>query len=367
MKIIGHYPEVGEIERDPNLQALIEHGERLLSEDFLFDSPFNDDPRSVSDIDPSSFDLNVDDVGLQDDFDLSEDLSEFVGKIRKEDAGKCKSGCKCKCLRWLIVIFLFIGAVAPFVVFSIMWWSDRTYYDKESAGGLLIQEDSNRVVTNNTKKYYDLFYFIMQDGDSITLIDNMQLNQHRYHKNTGLSKSLGACGIESSKVLTYDWLLILFGLILTLALIATLIVIACHIRKANELEHEDCRLFFEHQNKMINEYANHLYSIKRVQLQRSETLLSLKQQCALQQLDFQQRVMDMLKKEQDMAWKYKEEHLNAVKEYLLNLDYEMKQETQKETKKETGQETKQETKQGTRQEIRQETRQETRQELSVIG
>lgn len=355
MKIIGHYPEVGEIERDPNLQALIEHGEHLLREDFLFDSPFNDDLRHVSDIDPSSFDLTVDDVGLQDDFDLSEDLSGFVDKIREKDTGKCESGCKCKCLPWLIVFFLFVGAMAPFVVFSIMWWSDRTYYDTESAGGILIQENSNRVVTNNTKKYYDLFYLIMQDGDSITLVDNMQLNQHRYYKNAGLSKNYGACGMESSEVLTYDWLLILFGLILSLALIATIIVIACHIRKKNELEHEDCRLFFEHQNKMINEYANHLYSIKRVKLQQCEALLSLKQQHVLQQLDFQQRGMDMLKKEQDMAWKYKEEHLNAVKEYLLNLDYEMKQETQKET----GQETKQETKQGTRQEIRQ--------ELSVIG
>lgn len=70
-----------------------------------------------------------------------------------------------------------------------------------------------------------------------------------------------------------------------------------------------------------------------------------------------------LKKEQDMAWKYKEEHLNAVKEYLLNLDNEMKHETKQETKQETGQETKQ----GTRQVIKQETRQETRQESSVIG
>lgn len=323
MKIIDHYPENGDPQEDPNLRSLLEHSDNLLSEEYLFESPFRGNTGSTSEVDPADFDLNVDDIGLEDDFDLSNDLTEFVSKIRKEDTGKCENGCKSKCLPWLIIFFLFVGALAPFVVFSIMWWNERTYNDKETACGILAQEDSNRVVSNNSKKYYDLFYFVMHDGDSITLIDDMQLNQHRYYKNSGRSNGFGACGKESSKVLTYDWLLILFGIILSLALIATLIVLAYHIRKKNDLEHEDCRMFFEHQNKMVNDYANYLYSVKRIRIQQCETLLSLKQQHALQQLDFQQREMDMRQKEQDNAWKHKENHLNAVKEHLSNLHFEM--------------------------------------------
>lgn len=323
MKIIGHYSQRGEIEADPNLQALIEHGEHLLNEEYLFESPFKDNMSPTSEVDPNDFDLSVDDIGLEDDFDLPERLSGFISKIREEDKGKCESGCKCKCLSWLIILFLIVGAVAPFFVFSKMWWNERTYNNTENACGILVQEDSNRVVSSNSKKYYDLFYFVMQDGDSIQLIDNMQLNQQRYYKKGGHGKGYGAFGKEKTTVHSFDWLLILFGIILSLALIATLIVLAYHIHKRNELEHEECRQSFEHQNKMINEYASYLYSIKRVRIQQCETLLSLKQQYALQQMDFQQREMDMRQKEQDNAWRHKENHLNAVKEYLLNFHYEM--------------------------------------------
>lgn len=263
MKIIGHYPEKGEIEKDPNLQALIEHGEKLLGEDFLFDSPFNNDRGHVSDIEPDCFDLNVEDVGLQDDFDLSDSLSDFVSKIRKEDTVEMK----CACLDWTSIGWIGLLALISIPIICYMW----------------------TIVLNH-----------------------------------------GADYSGSVKLYTYDYFVILFGVILTLAFMATIIVLAIHIRKKDEWEHEDRKLLFEHQNKMINEYAHHLYLIKRVKLQQSDALLSLKQQYALQQLDFQQKNMDMLKKEQDMAWKYKEEKMNAIKEYLSNWEYEMKQETKRE-------------------------------------
>ena len=93
MKIIGHYPQGGEIEADPNLQALIEHGEHLLNEEYLFESPFKDNMSHTSEVDPNDFDLSVDDIGLEDDFDISEKLSGFVTEIMGKDKEKCESGC----------------------------------------------------------------------------------------------------------------------------------------------------------------------------------------------------------------------------------------------------------------------------------
>ena len=361
MKIIGHYPEEGEIERDPNLETLIEHGERLLSEDFLFDSPLNDDPRFVSDIDPTSFDLNVDDVGLQDDFDLSERLLNFVGTIRKDGVDKDKSESR-KGIRIAMVVLILI-AMVPFFIICHMWCKGRNYDDTLHACIKTQQGNSNREISNSLATNFNIFSPLMKDDVKINLNEFVFVDQQNSFQNGLHIKDYDGNYVDSVKVHSYDWFIILFGIILSLALLAVFVALIIHIRKKDEREHEDQRLLFEHQNKMINDYANHLYSIKRVKLQQCEALLSLKQQHALQQLDFQQRGMDMLKKEQDMSWKYKEEHLNAVKEYLLNLDYEMKQETRQETKQETGKETKQ----GTRQVIKQETRQETRQESSVIG
>ena len=257
MKIIGHYPQGGEIEADPNLQALIEHGEHLLNEEYLFESPFKDYMSPTSEVDPKDFDLSVDDIGLEDDFDLSERLSGFISKIREEDKGKCESGCDSFFLKVLVEV---IAAIVPVLFFFLALRFE---------------------------------WFVTQD-------------------NTNSNASSG-----------YNWLLILFGIILSLAYIATLIVCVYHIRKKDELDHEDSRLFVEHQNKMINEYASYLYSIKRVRIQQCETLLSLKQQYALQQMDFQQREMDMRQKEQDNAWKHLGDHQNAVREHLSNLHYEM--------------------------------------------
>ena len=262
MKITGYCPEKDEIKKDLNLQSLIEHGEKLLREDFLFDSPFNNGIEYVSNIDPSCFDLNVDDIGLKDDIDLSDNLSDFVGKIRKEDAVEMK----CACLDWTSIGWIGLLALISIPIICYMW----------------------TIVLNH-----------------------------------------GADYSGSVKLYTYDYFVILFGVILTLAFMATIIVLAIHIRKKDEWEHEDRKLLFEHQNKMINEYAHHLYSIKRIKLQQSEALLSLKQQYALQQLDFQQKKTDMLKKEQDMAWKYKEEKMNTIKEYLSNWEYGMKYEIKK--------------------------------------
>lgn len=355
MKIIDHHPEEGNLWEDPNLRSLLEHSDNLLSEDYRFESPFRDSMGPTSEVDPYDFDLNVDEIGLKDDFDLSKELTGFVSMIRDEDAGYCESVCKrkcksddknekkCKCKRknrcrchpWLLIFIFFLAALIPFAVIAIMWWnSSRTYHDIECAGGILVHADSNRVVSDNTNTNYNLFFLVIHDGDSTTLTDSMQFNQHRYYKNGGLRTGFGACGKASSKIVTYDWLLILFGIILSLALIAILIVLIYHIRKKDELEHEDCRLFFEHQNKMINEYASYLYSIKRVRIQQCEALLSLKQQHALQQLDFQQREMDMRQKEQDNAWKHKENHLNAVKEHLSNLHFEANPDKKPDTKEE---------------------------------
>lgn len=268
MKVISHYPEEGDVREDPNLRSLLEHSDMLLSEEYLFESPFKDVIRSISDVNPNDFNLNVDDIGLEDDFDLSDDLTEFVGKIRELDKGKCESGNK---IGYQDISTMMFVAMVPLILLLLPWFL-----------GLALQKDANYCTT-----------------------------------------------------LRNDWLLIIFGIILTLALITTLIVLAYHIRKKNELEHEDSRLFFEHQNKMINEYASYLYSIKRVRIQQCETLLSLKQQYALQQMDFQQREMDMRQKEQDNAWKHLGDHQNAVREHLSNLHYEANPDMKTDDKEET--------------------------------
>lgn len=265
MKIIEHYPEKGDVREDPNLQSLLDHGDKLLSEDYLFESPFRDSMKPTSEVDPYDFDLNVDEIGLKDDFDLSDKLTRFVSEIRKEDTGKCENS---STIGFQNVLNMICIAMVPFILLLVL-------------GGL--------------------GFALQKDTDLCTIFRN-------------------------------NWLLILFGIILSLALIALLIVLTYHIRKKNELEHEDCRLFVEHQNKMINEYANYLYSIKRVRIQQCEALLSLKQQHVLQQLDFQQREMDMRKKEQDNIWKHLGDHQNAIKEYLLNLHYETNPEKKPDTK-----------------------------------
>lgn len=326
MKIIGHYPEKGEIEKDPNLQALIEHGEKLLGEDFLFDSPFNDDIGHVPDIEPNYFDLNVDNVGLQDDFDLSEDLSDFVDKVREKDVAKTTS----KCVEKVTMILLIIVALFSFALICWMWYGGRTYKDTIQHHDVTQQEGCSGVLTKSSTTNFSMVSDGSHNNVQIDFGGVIPHDQSAFSQKRNQAKD--QCGDVVDRVTerSYDWLIILFGIIINLALVAVFMVLVFNIRKKCEWEHENQRLFFEHQNKMISEYANHLYSIKRVKLQQSETLLSLKQQYALQQLDFQQKKMDMLKKEQDMAWKYKEEKINTIKEYLSNFEYEMKQETKRE-------------------------------------
>lgn len=318
MKIIDHYPEKGEIEKDPNLQALIEHGEKLLGEDFLFDSPFNNDRGHVSDIEPGCLDLNVEDVGLQDDFDLSDSLSDFVRKIREEDTVETT-------VKWIdrvAMILLIIVVLIPFCTICYMWCDGRKYQDKTQSHVVTQQKDSSCVLTKSSTANFNMVSAGSQNNVQIDFGGVMPYDQNAFSQKENQDKD--QCGniVEKIKEHSYDWLIILFGIIFSLAIVAVIIVLAINIRKKDEWEHEDKRLFFEHQNKMINEYANHLYSLKRVKLQQSETLLSLKQQLALQQLDFQQQEMDMRQKEQDNAWKHKENHQNAVKEHLSNLHYE---------------------------------------------
>ena len=320
MKIIGHYPEKGEIEKDSNLQALIEHGERLLNEDSYFDSPFNSVMGSASDIDPSCFDLNVDDIGLQDDFDLSEKLSGFVGNIWKDSVNKDKSESR-EGIRVAMVLLILV-ALVPFFIVCHMWCDGRNYNEEIHACIETQQENSSRGMSNSSATNLNIFSDLMQSDMKINLNEIVLVDYRNSLKKGWHIKDYDGNYVDSVKVHSYDWLIILFGIILSLTLLAVFVVLTFHIRKKDEMEHEDQRLLVEHQNKMFNEYANHLYSIKRIKLQRSEALLSLKKHYVLQQIDFQQKEMDMLKKEQDMAWKYKEEHLNAVKDYLSNFHYE---------------------------------------------
>ena len=329
MKIIGHYPEKGEIEKDPNLQALIEHGEKLLREDFLFDSPFNDDIGYVPDIDPGYFDLNVDDVGLRDDFDLSDNLSDFVGKIRNEDAVETTSKCK----DWVAMIVLIIFALISFCLIRCMWCEGRKYQDTTKYHVVTQQGGSSSVLTKSTTTSFNMVSTGSQNNVQIDFGGIMPHNQSAFSQQRNQAKDQYGDIVENTQERSYDWLIILFGIIISLALVAVFMAVVFNIRKKCEREQENQRLFFEHQNKMINEYANHLYSIKRVKLQQSEALLSLKQQYVLQQLDFQQKKMDILKKEQDMAWKYKEEKMCAIKDYLSNLAYEMRNGTNQENRK----------------------------------
>lgn len=326
MKVIGHYPEEGDVREDPNLRSLLEHSDKLLSEEYLFESPFKDVIRSTSDVNPNDLNLNVDDIGLEDDFDLSDSLSDFVSKIRKEDTVETT-------VKWIdrvAMILLIIVVLIPFCTICYMWCDGRKYQDKTQSHVVTQQKDSSCVLTKSSTANFNMVSAGSQNNVQIDFGGVMPYDQNAFSQKENQDKD--QCGniVEKIKEHSYDWLIILFGIIFSLAIVAVIIVLAINIRKKDEWEHEDKRLFFEHQNKMINEYANHLYSLKRVKLQQSEFLLSLKQQYALQQLDFQQKNMDMLKKEQDMAWKYKEEKMNAIKEYLSNWEYEMKQETKRE-------------------------------------
>lgn len=335
MKVISHYPEEGDVREDPNLRSLLEHSDKLLSEEYLFESPFKDVIRSISDVNPNDFNLNVDDIGLEDDFDLSDDLTEFVDKLRKVDNGEYKSRSKKDI--WIAFGALLVCVLVPFILFSIMWWGGDSYKNKDKKITYVKpqQEDSTGVLKNSSTTSYNVHssisndkgYFNQEghfylDQQSLVQSGNRNLEDREYHE-------------YSTKVLTYDWLLILYGIILTLVITATVIVIVLYLRRREGKEHEDSRLFFEHQNKMINEYASYLYSIKRVRIQQCETLLSLKQQHALQQMDFQQREMDMRQKEQDNAWKHLGDHQNAVREHLSNLYYEANPDMKTDDKEET--------------------------------
>jgi len=323
MKIIDHYPENGDPQEDPNLRSLLEHIDNLLSEEYLFESPFRGNMGSTSEVDPADFDLNVDDIGLEDDFDLSKNLTEFVGTIRKEDTGTCESGCK-KSIKTGVGALL-LCALFPFILFSIMWWGGNSYKNKDIKITYVMpqQEDSAGVLKNSSTTSYNAHSSISNNKGSFCQEGYFSIDHQSLLQSGNRNPEDREHHEYSTKILTYDWLIILYGVILTLVFSATVIVIVIYLRKREDKEREDCKLFFEHQNKMINEYASYLYSIKRIRIQQCETLLSLKQQHALQQLDFQQREMDMRQKEQDNAWKHKENHLNAVKEHLSNLHFEM--------------------------------------------
>lgn len=334
MKIIDHHPEEGNLWEDPNLRSLLEHSDNLLSEDYRFESPFRDSMGPTSEVDPYDFDLNVDKIGLKDDFDLSKNLTDFVGTIRKEDTGKCESGSK-KSI-WTVVGALLLCALSPLILFSIMWWGGNSYKNKKVKITYVKpqQEDSAGVLKNSSTTSYNAHSSISNKKGDFYQEGHFSFDQQSLLQSGNRNPEDREHHEYSTKVLTYDWLIILYGVILTLVFSATVIVIVIYLRKREDKEREDYKLFYEHQNKMINEYANYLYSIKRVRTQQCETLLSLKHQHALQRLDFQQREMDMRQKEQDNAWKHKENHLNAVKEHLSNLHFEANPDKKPDTKEE---------------------------------
>lgn len=333
MKIIGHYPEGGDVREDPNLQSLLEHSYNLLSEEYQFESPFRDDISPMSAVDSDDFDLNVNGIELKDDFDLSDKLTRFVSKIREEDKGKCVSGCKKDI--WIVFGALLPCVLIPFILFSIMWWGGKSYENKDKTITYVKpqQEDSSGVSVNSSTTTYNINSSIINDKGLLNHEGSFHFDLQNLSRKINRNQEDITIDEDRLKVLSYDWLLILYGIILTLVITATIIVVILYLRKREDKKHEDCRLFFEHQNKMINEYASYLYSIKRVRIQQCETLLSLKQQHALQQMDFQQREMDMRQKEQDNAWKHLGDHQNAVREHLSNLHYEANSD-KKEDKKE---------------------------------
>lgn len=209
MKIIGHYPEKGEIEKDPNLQALIEHGEKLLREDFLFDSPFNDDIGYVPDIDPGYFDLNVDDVGLRDDFDLSDNLSDFVGKIRNEDAVETTSKCK----DWVAMIVLIIFALISFCLIRCMWCEGRKYQDTTKYHVVTQQGGSSSVLTKSTTTSFNMVSTGSQNNVQIDFGGIMPHNQSAFSQQRNQAKDQYGDIVENTQERSYDWLIILFGII----------------------------------------------------------------------------------------------------------------------------------------------------------
>ena len=227
MKIIGHYPEKGEIEKDPNLQALIEHGEKLLREDFLFDSPFNDDIGYVPDIDPGYFDLNVDDVGLRDDFDLSDNLSDFVGKIRNEDAVETTSKCK----DWVAMIVLIIFALISFCLIRCMWCEGRKYQDTTKYHVVTQQGGSSSVLTKSTTTSFNMVSTGSQNNVQIDFGGIMPHNQSAFSQQINQAKDQYGDIVENTQERSYDWLIILFGIIISLALVAVFMAVVFNIRK----------------------------------------------------------------------------------------------------------------------------------------
>lgn len=332
MEVKNNYSPGNRVMDDPNLQMILEHVDRLLNEDHVFESPFRCDKDKAPEVDACVFDVNTDEVDSSDEFDLQDKLPDFIGKIREKDTTKSKRG---------FLIGIGIGVALLFILVGIffLWSSSKlctrkytdgyeiTYTQAAQMGELEYNNEIFNSFNNNIESH--------ANSDKEKFVQNLQIIQDLVFKNhLKLDDDKRNNNTNTVQVHSFEWLIILCGGFISLAFLAIIIVLVFRVCKKDGPLCEESRLLLEHQNKMINEYASYLYSVKRMKLQKVEAEMSFKQQYALQQLDYRQKAIECMQKEQELAWKYKQDHLKLVENYLAKFEYCLNPPTERETSKE---------------------------------
>ena len=303
-----------DIREDSNLDKIIEAGKELLEDDHEFKSPFSMDdfPFPIEEDFPNQ-------EGTKEplrDFILPDSFSDDVKKITKGIKMR-PTGIYKRVLIVVLLLLLVFALFCPFCRITKMWNEGHLY--KTIDFDLTFQQvDSSDVVQNNLAIMNNALTVSKQGAidskDEVSHFNNHQQiiqggsngkGADRYHFVDGL--------------LSYDWFIILLGVILTLSILTIIILLVFSLRKCCELEHEERKVSFDRQSKLIGEYYSHIYASFRLEVQKRESDYELEKQAYLLRLERIQHLMNIQQKEQENAWKYKMEHLKVVEESFKTL------------------------------------------------
>lgn len=299
------------ISEDPNLNRIIDVGKELLNNDHEFKSPYDIKGFTI----PTN-EMTVGETNSLPDITVNETLKDFVEGVRKDGVKTTKGISKCFFLI-IILLLLVVLIMVPFWQITKMWWGGNAYQTVDFDLSLK-QDDSVSTSQNNSVVMYTILSAAVRDvvnsNDVNSHVDNHQqiVQQGNQNKDQG--------GVHfSTELHSYDWFIILSGVILTIAILVIIIFLFFSLRRCCELEHEERKKSIEFQNKLISDYASCLYAEHRLKVQQAETNIEMDKQFKMMRLEYLQQRINAQQKEQENAWKYKNEHLRVVEESLKTL------------------------------------------------
>ena len=299
------------ISEDPNLRRIIDLGEGLLNNDHEFSSPY----------DINGFTIPTEDMAVGaakplPDIPDNKPLKDFVEGIRKDGVKSTKGVSKCFFLI-IILLLLVVLIMVPFWQITKMWWGGNAYQTVDFDLSLK-QDDSVSTIQNNSVVMYTILSAAVRDVVNSNDVNSHVDNHQQIVQQGNQSKDQGGVHF-STELHSYDWFIILFGVILTIAILVIIIFVLFFLRRCCELEHEERKKSIEYQNKLTSDYASCLYAEHRLNVQQAETNIDMDKQFKMMRLEYLQQRINAHQKEQENAWKYKNEHLKVVEESIKTM------------------------------------------------